>query len=79
MVWVPALIEVGLGTLALGPFLIHRLSVGRWRKNPAVYPSKNTDSPALPVTVLLPVWNEALVIEQKLANLAKQDGASADL
>ena len=79
MVWVPALIEVGLGTLALGPFLFHRLSVGQWRKNPPAYPLESTDSPALPITVLLPVWNEALVIEQKLDNLAKQEGASADL
>ena len=79
MVWVPALIEVGLGTLALGPFLIHRLSVGRWRKNRPAYPSGNADSPALPITVLLPVWNEALVIEQKLDNLAKQNGPSVNL
>ena len=79
MVWVPALIEVGLGTLALGPFLLHRLSVGQWRKNPPAYPLESADSPALPITVLLPVWNEALVIEQKLDNLAKQEGASADL
>ena len=68
MVWIPALVEVGLGTLALGPFLIHRLAVGRWQRMPLEYPLQDETSKPQPITVLLPVWNEELIIEQKLAN-----------
>ena len=71
MVWIPALVEVGLGLAAFAPFLVHRLSVGRWRKQGIEYPTNHTDLPA--VTVLLPVWNEGLIIEKKLDNLAQQN------
>ena len=71
MVWIPALVEVGLGVAALAPFLVHRLSVGAWRKKGIEYPIAATELP--PVTVLLPVWNEALILEKKLANLAAQN------
>ncbi len=79
MVWIPALVEVGLGGLALGPFLIHRISVGRWRKNPVAYPQHSAKLNNIPVTVLLPVWNEGLIIEQKLANLAAQTNVQVEL
>ena len=79
MVWIPALVEVGLGTLALGPFLIHRLAVGRWQRMPLEYPLQDETSKPQPITVLLPVWNEELIIEQKLANLAEQEGKNVDL
>ena len=71
MVWIPALVEVGLGAAALAPFLIHRLSVSAWRKNGIEYPVSTTELP--PITVLLPVWNEALILEKKLDNLAAQN------
>lgn len=71
MVWLPALVEVGLGVAAFAPFLIHRLAVGAWRNDANTYPSAKAD-PA-PVTVLLPVWNEALILTMKLNNLAAQD------
>ncbi|DAC44699.1 MAG TPA: glycosyltransferase, partial [Candidatus Poseidoniales archaeon] len=32
-----------------------------------------------PLTVVLPVWNEALIIEKKLENLAAQDGKKPSL
>ena len=77
MVWIPAFAEIGLGALAFGPFLVHRWSVGRWRKTPLAYPQPDRKTEPCPVTVLLPVWNEALVIETKLANLASQEGRLA--
>ncbi|MBT3477328.1 MAG: glycosyltransferase [Euryarchaeota archaeon] len=71
MVWIPALVEVGLGLAAFAPFLVHRLSVGKWRKQVNEYPVNDADLPA--ITVLLPVWNEGLIIEKKLDNLAQQN------
>ena len=79
MVWIPAIAEIGLGALAFGPFLLHRWSVGRWRKTPLAYPQSDTESEARTLTVLLPVWNEALVIETKLTNLASQEGVTFEL
>ena len=53
------MVEVGLGALAFGPFLLHRLSVGRWRKTPLAYPKATQKMKDEPIVVLLPVWNEA--------------------
>ena len=39
-------------------------------KNELTIPDKDSK---LPITVLLPVWNEGLIIEKKLADLAKQE------
>ncbi len=71
MVWIPALVEVGLGVAALAPFLIHRFSVGVWKKKGLEYPTSTAELP--PVTVLLPVWNEELILSKKLDNLASQN------
>ena len=71
MVWIPALVEVGLGIAAFAPFLVHRLAVESWKKDANIYPSAKADR--APVTVLLPVWNEALILTMKLNNLAAQD------
>ena len=74
MVWIPAMVEIGLGAFAFGPFLLHRWSVGRWRKSPPTYPQASPKSNQQPRLVLLPVWNEGLIIETKLNNLAEQGG-----
>jgi glycosyltransferase involved in cell wall biosynthesis len=79
MVWIPAMVEVGLSALAFGPFLLHRWSVGRWRKTPLAYPEASQKMKEQPMVVLLPVWNEGLIIEQKLANLAEQKGSKVEL
>ena len=71
MVWIPVLAELGLGLAAFTPFLIHRISVRRWGKQPIKYPT-NTEISS-PVTVLLPVWNESIIIKKKLKNLAAQN------
>jgi len=70
MVWIPALVEVGLGLAAFVPFLVHRIAVGRWKKQGIEYPTVSSDLPN--ITVLLPVWNEALILKKKLDNLAAQ-------
>ncbi len=73
------MVEVGLSALAFGPFLLHRLSVGRWRKTPLAYPKATQKMKDEPIVVLLPVWNEGLIIEQKLANLGEQKGVHVEL
>ena len=67
MVWVPAIAEAVLGTLAFFPFLKHRISVSRWLKKPIQYPEK---PPKQPLMILLPIWNEAKIIQQKLDDLS---------
>jgi len=79
MVWIPAIAEIGLGALAFGPFLVHRWSVSRWRKSPLTYPEPTDVVASMPVRVLLPVWNEGLIIEKKLTNLATQTGPKVAL
>ena len=61
--------ELALATIGLAPFAIHRLSVGQWAKERLICPEKDSN---LEITVLLPVWNESLIIEQKLADLSAQ-------
>lgn len=62
-------VELTLATIGLAPFAIHRLSVGRWAKEELICPEDDSN---LDITVLLPVWNESLIIEQKLADLSAQ-------
>ena len=71
MVWIPALVEIGLGLTAIAPFLVHRISVGGWRKQGLEYPTASSKLPN--VTVLLPVWNESLIVKRKLNNLVAQN------
>ena len=73
MVVVPAIIEgVAMGVAAL-PFVLHRWDMYRWdRDHRQHHTPKGTDHSER-LTVLLPVWNEAKVIEKKLENLATQN------
>ena len=73
MVVVPAIIEgVAMGVAAL-PFVLHRWDMYRWdRDHRQHHTPKGTDHSER-LTVLLPVWNEAKVIEKKLDNLAEQN------
>ena len=75
MVVVPAIIEgVAMGVAAL-PFVLHRWDMYRWdRDHRQHHTPKGTDHSER-LTVLLPVWNEAKVIEKKLDNLAEQNQA----
>ena len=67
MVWVPAIAEAALGTLAFFPFLKYRLSLSKWLKKPIQYPE---NIPNDPLMILLPIWNEGKIIKQKLDNLS---------
>jgi len=67
--------ELGLATIGFAPFALHRWSCGNWAKQELTCPEQDSN---LPITILLPVWNEGLIIENKLASLAKQD-IKADL
>jgi len=62
--------ELGLAAVGFAPFAIHRWSCGNWSKQKLECPEELS---GLDMTILLPVWNEELIIEKKLANLAKQD------
>ena len=72
MVVVPALIEGAALGVAMVPFLVHRWDMYRWdRDHRNEHRPKNTDHSER-LTVLLPVWNEATVIQKKLENLQAQ-------
>jgi len=62
--------ELGLAVVGFAPFAIHRLSCGSWINQKLECPEELS---GLEITILLPVWNEELIIEKKLSNLAKQD------
>ena len=76
--------ELGLAAIGFTPFAIHRLSCGSWINDKMECPEELSGHE---ITILLPVWNEELIIEKKLSNLAKQgfrahllviDSASSD-
>ena len=72
MVVVPAAVEgVALAT-ALVPFLLHRWDMYRWDNAHRGDHRPKGVNHSEPLTVLLPVWNESVVIEKKLDNLAAQ-------
>ena len=62
--------ELGLAAIGFAPFAIHRLSCASWKNQRLDCPEELS---GLEITILLPVWNEELIIEKKLSNLAKQD------
>ena len=76
--------ELGLAAIGFTPFAIHRLSCGSWINDKMECPEELSGHE---ITILLPVWNEELIIERKLSNLSKQgfrahllviDSASSD-
>jgi len=69
--WWPVAVETAALALALGPFIRHRMEMSRWASEP-LNPVHHEPPADLALTVLLPVWNEASVIERKLTNLAEQ-------
>ena len=72
MVVVPAFIEGAALGAAMAPFLLHRWDMHRWDKDHRTQHKPAGTNHSERLTVLLPVWNEGLVIEKKLANLAAQ-------
>ena len=76
MVWIPVISQITLGAFAFLPFLQHQLSIKKWLKKPLKYPE---EAPNEELTILLPVWNEGKIIEQKLDNLASHNTLKASL
>ena len=72
MVVVPAAVELGACAFALLPFLQHRWDMYRWDRDHRLEHRPQGKQYREQLTFLLPVWNEALVIEKKLDNLAQQ-------
>ena len=66
MLFSPAIVEIGFGALAVLPYLKHGLDLFMYRKQALEYPSGAFEGS---LTVLLPVWNETVVIGHKLDNV----------
>ena len=60
--------EVILASLVLIPLVLYRLKTQRWNSLTLDYP---TNSHQDKLTILLPIWNESLVIDKKLSNLKR--------
>lgn len=73
MVVVPAAIEGAALSVALVPFVLHRWDMYRWDRDHRHQHVPKGKGHKEALTVLLPVWNEAQVIEKKLTNLAAQN------
>ena len=70
MVWIPVISQITLGAFAFLPFLQHQFSIIRWIKKPLKYPK---EVPKDELMILLPVWNEGKIIENKLDDLASHN------
>ena len=72
MVVVPAIVEGAAMGIAMLPFVLHRWDMYRWDRDHRQQHAPKGANHNERLTVLLPVWNEAAVIEKKLDNLAAQ-------
>ena len=73
MVVIPAAIEGVAVAASLLPFIIHRWDMYRWSKEHTVQHHPKGQEHQEELTVLLPLWNEAVILEKKLQNLASQE------
>ena len=60
--------EVVLASLVLLPLVLYRLKTQRWNRLTLDYPSNSHHEK---LTILLPIWNESLVIDKKLSDLKR--------
>ena len=60
--------EVVLASLVLVPLALYRLKAQRWNRLTLDYPTNPIQEK---LTILLPIWNESLVIDKKLSNLKR--------
>ena len=61
--------EVVLASLVLVPLVLYRLKTQRWNRLTLDYPTNPNQEK---LTILLPIWNESLVIEKKLSDLNRE-------
>ena len=66
MLLAAATTEIVLGALVALPLLFYRIKAKRWNRLALDYPEKSHDTELM---ILLPIWNEGLVIEKKLDDL----------
>ena len=60
--------EVVLASLLLIPLMLYRLKTQRWNRLTLDYPINSNQEK---LTILLPIWNESLVIDKKLSDLKR--------
>ncbi len=61
-----------LGLATVAPFLVHRIITGRWsRRGLPLLPDSVDTMPF--ISLVLPTWNEGLIIEGKMADIAAQE------
>lgn len=66
MLLAAAATEIVLGVLVALPLLIYRSKAKRWNRLALDYPQESHETELM---ILLPIWNESLVIEKKLDDL----------
>ena len=66
MLLAAAVTEIVLGVLVVLPLLIYRSKAKRWNRLALDYPQESHETELM---ILLPIWNESLVIEKKLDDL----------
>ena len=69
MLLAAATTEIVLGALVALPMLFYRMKAKRWNRLALDYPEESHDTELM---ILLPIWNESLVIEKKLDDLKSQ-------
>ena len=65
-----AFIQTSLAAIGISPFFFHWYKMKKLSKEPIAIPSEPEIWPSL--TVVLPVWNEEIVLKRKLEDLEKQ-------
>lgn len=66
MLLAAAATEIVLGALVALPLLIYKSKAKRWNRLALDYPKESHETELM---ILLPIWNESLVVEKKLNNL----------
>ena len=66
-----ALLQVSAAFIGIGPFVFHWIRMKKYSNQSMKIPPEPSSWPSL--TIVLPVWNEEMVIQKKLEDLVKQD------
>ena len=69
MLLATAVVEIILASLVVLPLVIYRLRVRKWNQISLEYPTESHDTE---LVIVLPIWNESVVIEKKLDNLNRE-------
>ena len=64
MLLATAVVEIILACLVVLPLVIYRLRVRKWNQINLEYPTESHDTE---LVIVLPIWNESVVIEKKTA------------